>query len=68
MFNLIVRITIGIKLQNTQSGLGEGICQEEYSNFMRVERYAFDVDLLVIAKDLKLHVEGTKLGILCVKA
>jgi dolichol-phosphate mannosyltransferase len=51
MFNLLVRIAVGIKLKDTQSGMkaGKGSILRAIFKTMLVNRYAFDVELLVIA-------------------
>jgi glycosyltransferase involved in cell wall biosynthesis len=51
MFNLLVRIAVGIKLKDTQSGMkaGKGSILRAIFRTMLVDRYAFDVELLVIA-------------------
>ena len=59
MFNLIVRIAIGIKIKDTQSGLkaGKGDALRTIFNAMLVKRYAFDVELLTIATALSLSIK-----------
>lgn len=59
MFNTLVRIIIGIRIKDTQSGLkaGRGDLLRRAFKVMRVERYAFDVELLTIAIALNLHVK-----------
>ena len=59
MFNLIVRIAIGIKIKDTQSGLkaGNGDALRTIFNAMLVKRYAFDVELLTIATALSLSIK-----------
>lgn len=57
-FSLLVRIAVGIKVKDTQSGLkaGNGRILREIFKVMTVERYAFDVELLAIATALKLEI------------
>ena len=59
MFNLIVRIAIGIKVKDTQSGLkaGNGAALRTIFRIMLVKRYAFDVELLTIATALHLKIK-----------
>jgi glycosyltransferase involved in cell wall biosynthesis len=59
MFNLIVRIAIGIKVKDTQSGLkaGNGAALRTIFRIMLVKRYAFDVELLTIATALNLKIK-----------
>lgn len=58
-FNLIVRVATGISMRDTQSGLkvAKGVALRKIFRGMLVERYAFDVELLTIAKVLKLDVK-----------
>jgi glycosyltransferase involved in cell wall biosynthesis len=51
MFNLLVKIAVGIKLNDTQTGMkaGKGSILRAIFRTMLVDRYAFDVELLVIA-------------------
>jgi glycosyltransferase involved in cell wall biosynthesis len=58
-FNLFVRITTGIKLKDTQSGLkaGDGNALRTIFNIMVSERYAFDVEMLAIATVLGMRIK-----------
>lgn len=58
-FNCIVRIIVGIKLKDTQSGIkaGNGDALRKIFEIMLVKRYAFDVELLTIAKLLNLRIK-----------
>jgi glycosyltransferase involved in cell wall biosynthesis len=51
MFNLLVRVALGIRLKDTQSGMkaGKGSVLRAIFRAMLVNRYAFDVEMLVIA-------------------
>lgn len=57
-FNIFVRLTTGISVRDTQSGLkaGDSILLKEIFSSMIVSRYAFDVELLVLAKKAGLAV------------
>lgn len=57
-FNLLVRLAVGIKIKDTQSGLkaGNGTVLRAIFKVMLVKRYAFDVELLAIANALNLNV------------
>jgi dolichol-phosphate mannosyltransferase len=59
MFNLLVRMAIGIKVKDTQSGLkaGKGDALRAIFRIMLVKRYAFDVELLTIATALNLNIK-----------
>jgi glycosyltransferase involved in cell wall biosynthesis len=59
MFNLLVRIAIGIKIKDTQSGLkaGKGAGLRTIFRTMLIKRYAFDVELLTIATALNLSIK-----------
>jgi dolichol-phosphate mannosyltransferase len=59
VFNLFVRITIGLKVKDTQSGLkaGKGSALRTIFRIMLVKRYAFDVELLTIASALNLQIK-----------
>ena len=50
-FNLFVRVTTGVSVKDTQAGLkaGDSIALKKIFSLMTVSRYAFDVELLVIA-------------------
>ena len=58
MFNLLVRLAIGIKIKDTQSGLkaGTGPALRTIFSVMLVKRYAFDVELLTIASTMNLSI------------
>jgi len=57
-FNLLVRMAVGIKVKDTQSGLkaGNGEVLRTIFRIMLVKRYAFDVELLTIATALGLRI------------
>jgi dolichol-phosphate mannosyltransferase len=59
IFNLIVQVCVGICVHDTQAGLkaGDGDLLRTIFSRMRVNRYAFDVELLTIASILKLDVQ-----------
>ena len=58
MFNLLVRMAIGIKVKDTQSGsTGKGDALRAIFIIMLVKRYAFDVELLTIATALNLNIK-----------
>lgn len=58
-FHLIIRIGTGISQKDTQAGfkVGEGNIMRTIFKDMRINRYAFDVELLTIASILKLRVQ-----------
>jgi glycosyltransferase involved in cell wall biosynthesis len=58
-FNLLVRLSIGIKIKDTQSGLkaGNGDILRTIFEIMLVKRYAFDVELITIATMLNLKIK-----------
>lgn len=58
-FNLLVRISVGIRVKDTQSGLkaGNGDVLRTIFRVMLVRRYAFDVELLAIATALGLTIK-----------
>jgi glycosyltransferase involved in cell wall biosynthesis len=58
MFNLVVRLFIGIKIKDTQSGLKAGNAKALRTIFavLLVKRYAFDVELLTIATAMNLNI------------
>ena len=58
-FNLFVRIATGIKFKDTQSGLkaGNGSVLRTIFKVMLIKRYAFDVEMLTIAKELELSIK-----------
>jgi dolichol-phosphate mannosyltransferase len=59
MFNLIVRLLLGITMKDTQSGLkvGRGLALRTIFENMFTNRYAFDVELLVIASRQGLKIK-----------
>jgi glycosyltransferase involved in cell wall biosynthesis len=58
IFNLLVRLFVGIKIKDTQSGLkaGNGDALRTIFGVMLVKRYAFDVELLTIATAMRLNI------------
>ena len=58
IFNLLVRLFVGIKIKDTQSGLkaGNGAALRMIFGVMLVKRYAFDVELLTIATAMHLNI------------
>jgi len=58
-FSLVVRLLVGIKLKDTQAGLkaGNGDALRLIFSVMQVRRYAFDVELFVIADLLQLRIK-----------
>lgn len=59
MFNLLVRVALGIRLKDTQSGMkaGKGSVLRAIFRTMLVNRYAFDVEMLVIASLFHLTIK-----------
>ena len=59
VFNSLVRLSIGLKVKDTQSGLkaGKGAALRTIFRIMLVKRYAFDVELLTIASALNLKIK-----------
>jgi dolichol-phosphate mannosyltransferase len=59
LFNLFVRIVVGVHIRDTQSGLkaGKGELLRSIFKAMLVDRYAFDVELLAIAFNLNLKIK-----------
>lgn len=59
MFNLMVRVAVGIRFKDTQSGMkaGKGSVLRAIFRTMLVNRYAFDVELLVIASLFHLTIK-----------
>jgi dolichyl-phosphate beta-glucosyltransferase len=57
-FNALVKLFTGIKLSDTQTGLKafKGMELKKMIDLLTVKRYAFDVEVLVIAKLLNLRV------------
>jgi dolichol-phosphate mannosyltransferase len=58
-FNLLVRIAIGIKIKDTQTGLklGNAAVIRRIFGIMLIKRFAFDVELLTIATALHLKIK-----------
>ena len=58
VFNLLVRLLVGVKMKDTQSGLkaGNGAALRMIFGVMLVKRYAFDVELLAIATAMHLSI------------
>jgi dolichyl-phosphate beta-glucosyltransferase len=58
VFNLLVRLFVGVKIKDTQSGLkaGNGAALRMIFGVMLVKRYAFDVELLAIATAMHLNI------------
>src|SRR5919202_1945068 len=58
VFNLLVRLFVGVKMKDTQSGLkdGNGAALRMIFGVMLVKRYAFDVELLTIATAMHLNI------------
>jgi glycosyltransferase involved in cell wall biosynthesis len=65
VFNLLVKISVGIRIDDTQSGLKAGKGEKLRFIFqnMTVKRYAFDVELLTIAKLLELRINEVPVNI-----
>lgn len=59
LFNFIVRIIVGIRATDTQAGMkvGKGAVVREIFEVMLVKRYAFDVELLAIARMLNKDIK-----------
>jgi glycosyltransferase involved in cell wall biosynthesis len=59
LFSLLVRLAVGIKIKDTQSGLkvGNGVALRRIFEIMLVKRYAFDVELIAIATRLNLKIK-----------
>lgn len=57
-FSIFVRLATGVSVKDTQSGLkaGDSRLLKEIFSSMNVSRYAFDVELLVLAKEARLKV------------
>jgi glycosyltransferase involved in cell wall biosynthesis len=64
-FNLLVRIMLGIKIKDTQSGLkaGDGDALRRIFKSVAVKRYAFDVELLAIANAFDLKIKEMPIDI-----
>ena len=65
MFNLLVQLSVGIKIKDTQSGLkaGNGPALRTIFSVMLVKRYAFDVELLTITTAMNLSIRELPIGI-----
>ena len=65
MFNMLVRLAVGINIKDTQSGLkiGNGNALRKIFNVMLVKRYAFDVEMLAIASRLDLKIKESPIKI-----
>jgi dolichol-phosphate mannosyltransferase len=65
MFNMLVRLAVGINIKDTQSGLkiGNGNALRQIFNVMLVKRYAFDVEMLAIASKLNLKIKESPIEI-----
>ena len=65
LFNIFVRLAVGIKIKDTQSGLkiGNGDALRRIFNIMLVKRYAFDVEMLAIASRLDLKIKESPIRI-----
>lgn len=59
LFNILVRYVFHMSLRDTQTGLkgGKGDILRDIFRVMRVDRFAFDVELLTIATLLNLHIK-----------
>jgi len=57
-YSLLVRSIVGIKVKDTQSGLkiGNGVVLRGIFKMMRIQGYAFDVELLALATKLNLKI------------
>ena len=64
-FNVLVRLSVGINIKDTQSGLkvGDGNALRKIFNVMLVKRYAFDVEMLAIASKLNLKIKESPIKI-----
>jgi|SRR5215212_6986139 len=58
IFNLMIRISFGLKFKDTQAGLKAGRADiiKKIFNLISIEGYAFDVELLLIASILRLRI------------
>ena len=65
MFSILVRVSVGINIKDTQSGLkiGNGNALRQIFNVMLVKRYAFDVEMLAIASKLNLKIKESPIEI-----
>ena len=69
-FNLFVRIATGVSVKDTQAGLkaGDSSALKKIFSLMSVTRYAFDVELLVIASKVGLKTKEMPVEITVRKA
>ena len=69
-FNLFVRIATGVSVKDTQAGLkaGDSCALKKIFSLMSVTRYAFDVELLVIASKVGLKMKEMPVEITVRKA
>ena len=69
-FNLFVRIATGVSVKDTQAGLkaGDSSALKKIFSLMTVSRYAFDVELLVIASKVGLKTKEMPVEITVRKA
>ena len=69
-FNLFVRIATGVSVKDTQAGLkaGDSSALKKIFSLMSVSRYAFDVELLVIASKVGLKTKEMPVEITVRKA
>jgi dolichyl-phosphate beta-glucosyltransferase len=58
VFNIIVRVTTGIEIRDTQCGFKafRGAAAHELFGFARCDRFAFDVEVLLLARRLGMKV------------
>ena len=59
LFNMLVSSLLGLRIKDTQSGLkvGNGKLLRLLFENMRSDRYAFDVELILLAQSLKLRIK-----------
>lgn len=69
-FNLFVRVATGVSVRDTQAGLkaGDSSILKKIFSIMTVSRYAFDVELLVIASKVGLKMKEMPVEITVRKA
>jgi hypothetical protein len=65
MFNVLVRLAVGINIKDTQSGLklGNRVALRKIFNVMLVKRYAFDVEMLAVASRFNLKIKESPIKI-----
>jgi len=65
VFSILVRLSVGINIKDTQSGLkvGDGNALRKIFDVMLVKRYAFDVEMLAIASRLNLKIKESPIKI-----